>query len=216
MMFLDFSHKTHQKPPFIDEVSMLSKSGAPSPRSLPGMLPRNPGNTSRSEPGGCLAQGWWGEIHGKSMENPCAFHIGTSSEHHLLDAWKCEIPFLIENFRWPKGTCWRTFANGPMTSVLETWEPAHRQLSESTAEWSCQRLPGPNRKRPERRKVFMLCFMAFSGCFMLFPLPCPVNEGWSNRKRRGATKRFWSPLVSKKSFKNRNSEVAVSSHKAGN
>ena len=153
---------------------------------------------------------------GQSMENPCAFHIWTSSEHHLLDAWKCEIPFLIENFRWPKRTCWRTFANGPMTSVLETWEPAHRQLSESTAEWSCQRLPGPNRKRPERRKVFMLCFMAFSGCFMLFPLPCPVNEGWSNRKRRGATKRFWSPLVSKKSFKNRNSEVAVSSHKAGN
>ena len=153
---------------------------------------------------------------GQSMENPCAFHIWTSSEHHLLDAWKCEIPFLIENFRWPKRTCWRTFANGPMTSVLETWEPAHRQLSESMAEWSCQRLPGPNRKRPERRKVFMLCFMAFSGCFMLFPLPCPVNEGWSNRKRRGATKRFWSPLVSKKSFKNRNSEVAVSSHKAGN
>lgn len=28
---------------------------------------------------------------------------------------------------------------------------------------------------------------------------------------RGSTKRFWSPLVSKKSFKNRNSEVAVSS-----
>jgi hypothetical protein len=149
------------------------------------------------------------------MENPCAFHIGTSSEHHLLDAWKCEIPFLIENFRWPNRTCWRTFANGPMTSVLETWEPAHRQLSESTAEWSCQRLPGPNRKRPET-KGFHVVFHGLFRLFHAFSIAMSSQQGWSNRKRRGATKRFWSPLVSKKSFKNRNSEVAVSSHKAGN
>ena len=64
----------------------LSKSGAPSPRSLPGMLPRNPGNTSRSVGAGCLAQGWWGET-GKKREKPWAIHGKSMCFSHMNIIW---------------------------------------------------------------------------------------------------------------------------------
>ena len=66
MMLLDFSHKTHQKPPFI-QVSIYKVKENP---VVPNPEHRVPGvcqecfqgiqeiPQGRSEPGGCLAQGW--------------------------------------------------------------------------------------------------------------------------------------------------------------